>query len=298
MSEPVINVDLVRLDEDYGTDKHEVIRKLAEVAAAAGRASAAEVLADDALAREAKSPTGVPGGVAIPHCRSTAISTPTLTFARLSQKVDFGGPDGDADLVFLIGAPDGGGKEHMKILSKLARALVRKDFINTLREAKDPAEIVTQVEAVLNAAPKKKTAPAAAATTDSTNSPESTAPNAEVTRIVAITACPTGIAHTYMAADSLTQTADERDDVELIVETQGSSNNTPVAQSIIDAADAVIFATDVGVRDRERFAGKPVVESGVKRAINEPAKMIDEAVAASKNPNAHKVSGALSLIHI
>ncbi|MDO4928514.1 MAG: fructose-specific PTS transporter subunit EIIC [Corynebacterium sp.] len=293
MSEPVINVDLVRLDEDYGTDKHEVIRKLAEIAAAAGRASDAEVLANDALAREAKSPTGVPGGVAIPHCRSTAISTPTLTFARLSQKVDFGGPDGDADLVFLIGAPDGGGKEHMKILSKLARALVRKDFINTLREAKDPAEIVAQVEEVLNAAPKKKAASTGTvASSESKQSSKDAAPQAEVTHIVAITACPTGIAHTYMAADSLTQTAEERNDVELTVETQGSSNNTPVAQSIIDAADAVIFATDVGVRDRERFAGKPVVESGVKRAINEPGKMIDEAVAASKNPNAHTVSGA------
>jgi PTS system, fru family, IIC component len=112
-----------------------------------------------------------------------------------------------------------------------------------------------------------------------------------VTRIVAITACPTGIAHTYMAADSLTQTAEEMDGVELVVETQGSSAVTPVASEVIDAADAVIFATDVGVKDRERFVGKPVIESGVKRAINEPKKMIEEAVAASKNPNAYRVTG-------
>ena len=108
---------------------------------------------------------------------------------------------------------------------------------------------------------------------------------------MAITACPTGIAHTYMAADALTQTAAERDDVSLTVETQGSSNNESVSQSTIDAADAVIFATDVGVRDRERFAGKPVIESGVKRAINEPGTMLDKAVAAAHNPHAHKVSG-------
>ena len=108
---------------------------------------------------------------------------------------------------------------------------------------------------------------------------------------MAITACPTGIAHTYMAADALTQTAAERDDVSLTVETQGSSNNESVSQATIDAADAVIFATDVGVRDRERFSGKPVIESGVKRAINEPGTMLDEAVAAAHNPHAHKVSG-------
>ena len=94
-----------------------------------------------------------------------------------------------------------------------------------------------------------------------------------------------------MAADSLTQTAEEMDGVELVVETQGSSAVTPVASEVIDAADAVIFATDVGVKDRERFVGKPVIESGVKRAINEPKKMIEEAVAASKNPNAYRVTG-------
>ena len=94
-----------------------------------------------------------------------------------------------------------------------------------------------------------------------------------------------------MAADAL-KLAAERAGVNFIVETQGSSGSTPLAASTIAGADAVIFATDVGVKDRGRFAGKPVIASGVKRAINEPDKMIAEAVAASDNPNAARVEGA------
>src|SRR5699024_4565972 len=110
----------------------------------------------------------------------------------------------------------------------------------------------------------------------------------QVTRLVAVTACPTGIAHTYMAADALAQTAAAREDVKLHVETQGSSSTEALDPALIRDADAVIFATDVGVRDRERFAGKPVIESPVKRAINEPSVMLDEAVAASRNPEARR----------
>ena len=109
--------------------------------------------------------------------------------------------------------------------------------------------------------------------------------------IIAITACPTGIAHTYMAADAL-KLAAQRAGVQLTVETQGSSGSTAVSAETIAGADAVIFATDVGVRDRQRFAGKPVIASGVKRAINEPDTMIAEAIAAADNPAAARVEGA------
>lgn len=306
MASDLITSDLVALDADFGDSVDSVITKLATLVHATGRATDIAGLAQPAIDREAKAGTGVPGGVAIPHCRSEAVTESTLAFARLSRGVDFSGPDGDAQLVFLIAAPAGGGKAHLKILSKLARALVRKDFLEALRNAPTKEEIVRLVLDVVNAEkPKKKpaeqsasqgtTAGAAAAGTSAATSSAATPAGAEtsteVTRIVAITACPTGIAHTYMAADALTQTAAERDDISLTVETQGSSNNESVSQAAIDAANAVIFATDVGVRDRERFAGKPVIESGVKRAINEPGTMLDEAVAAAHNPHAHKVSG-------
>lgn len=313
MASDLITTELVALDADFGDSVDSVITNLATLVHDTGRATDIAGLAQPAIDREAKAGTGVPGGVAIPHCRSEAVTEPTLAFARLSRGVDFSGPDGDAQLVFLIAAPAGGGKAHLKILSKLARALVRKDFLESLRNAPTKEEIVRLVLDVVNAEkPKKKPAeePAtqgaaagtaatgaaagtagSSATASSAATPTNAEPSTDVTRIVAITACPTGIAHTYMAADALTQTAAERDDVSLTVETQGSSNNESVSQSTIDAADAVIFATDVGVRDRERFAGKPVIESGVKRAINEPGTMLDEAIAAAHNPHAHKVSG-------
>ena len=168
----------------------------------------------------------------------------------------------------------------MKLLSSLARALVRKEFVQSLREASTADEVVALVDEVLNPADKPKAAPAAE--TPAADKPKT---------LVAITACPTGIAHTYMAADSLVAAAKEAG-VELVVETQGSSGSTPLPAETIAGADAVIFATDVGVKDKQRFAGKPVVASGVKRAINEPAKMVAEALAAADNPNAARVEGS------
>lgn len=295
MASNLITTDLVALDADFGDSVESVITNLATLVHETGRATSVEGLAQPAIDREAKAGTGVPGGVAIPHCRSEVVTEPTLAFARLSRGVDFSGPDGDAQLVFLIAAPAGGGKAHLKILSKLARALVKKDFLEALRTAATKEEIVKLVLDVVNAEKPKKPANSVSAASSSTATEASatatpTTENA-ATNIVAVTACPTGIAHTYMAADALTQTAAERTDINLTVETQGSSNNASVSQSVIDAADAVIFATDVGVRERERFAGKPVIESGVKRAINEPGVMLDEAVAAAKNPNARRVAG-------
>ncbi|MGV0743584.1 PTS fructose transporter subunit IIABC [Mycolicibacterium sp. XJ870] len=281
MTQPIITPDLVLLDVDAGADKEAVITRLVGALAGAGRTTDTDGLVGAAMAREAQSATGLPGGIAIPHCRSPYVDTPTIGFARLAPKVDFGAPDGPADLAFLIAAPQSGGSEHMKLLSSLARALVRKDFVQSLRDASSSDEVVTLVDGVVNPA---SSAPVAA--------PAAPAPEpAKAVSIVAITACPTGIAHTYMAADALKQAA-EQAGVDFTVETQGSSGSTPVSASTIAAADAVIFATDVGVKDRQRFAGKPVIASGVKRAINEPDKMVAEAVSAASDPNAPRVAGS------
>ncbi|CQD03562.1 PTS system fructose subfamily transporter subunit IIC [Mycolicibacterium conceptionense] len=278
MTQPIITPDLVLLDVDAGSDKEAVITRLVAALSGAGRANDTNGLVAAAMAREAQSATGLPGGIAIPHCRSPFVDTPTIGFARLSPKVDFGAPDGPADLVFLIAAPESGGADHMKLLSSLARALVRKDFVASLRDAGSVSEVVTLVDGVVN--PEPAAAPSA---------PE---PPAKTVSIVAITACPTGIAHTYMAADALKQAA-EATGVALTVETQGSSGSTPLSAATIATADAVIFATDVGVKDKQRFAGKPVVASGVKRAINEPDAMISEAVRAAGDPDAPRVAGTV-----
>ncbi|MFD3425225.1 PTS fructose transporter subunit IIABC [Nocardia fluminea] len=364
MADSIITSNLIALDADLGADKGEVITALAGELAATGRATDAAAVAEAATTRESQSATGLPGGIAIPHCRSAAVTTASLVFARLAPAVDFGAPDGPADLVFLIAAPEGAGAEHMKLLSSLARALVRPAFVADLRAAATPAGVVALVDGVINP-PPAATAPSSgaspggtaagsagpagsgsiadpgtgtssapdatatsksstagfgaaavdtaasgvtvtsAATTGASAAPAgddrsaslegdapavSTAKSAAPKKIVAVTACPTGIAHTYMAADSLVA-AGERAGVAVAVETQGSSGGDKLDPSTIADADAVIFATDVGVKDRGRFAGKPVIESGVKRAINEPDTMIAEAVAASTAAGAATVGG-------
>src|SRR3954452_3714732 len=196
----LITTDMVALDADLGADKATVVGRLAELVAAAGRATGADALRSDALAREAQAPTGLPGGIAIPHCRSAAVTEASLAFARLSPKVDFGAPDGPADLVFLIAAPAHGDADHLTLLTALARALVRPEFVASLRAAETADDIVALVQDVVARAPE----PAAAAPA-ATPAP---APAAAARKsLVVVSACPTGIAHTYMAADKLTEAA-------------------------------------------------------------------------------------------
>ncbi|ROP26524.1 PTS fructose transporter subunit IIABC [Pseudokineococcus lusitanus] len=302
---------LVALDADLGATSEDVVRRLSALVGDAGRTAGpggADGLAEAALAREASSPTGLPDGIAIPHARTASVSQASLAFARLSRPVDFGAPDGPADLVFLIAAPEGAGSAHLKLLSKLARALVKPAFRSSLRDARTAEDVVALVDGVLAPAPTTPSATTAAgaaagaaapagvsgavaadaAATVDQQKPAATATGAR--RIVAVTACPTGIAHTYMAADSLVA-AGERAGVEVVVETQGSSGSTPLPADVIAGASAVIFAVDVGVKERGRFAGKPLVQSGVKRAINEPDVMVAEALRAVDDPSAQRVPG-------
>ena len=291
----LITTELVELDQNLGSTPEDVIRHLAGRVAANGRATEVEGLFADAFARESKTATGVPGGIAIPHCRSTAVTEPTLAMARLSQPVDFGAKDGPADLIFFIAAPEGADQEHLKLLSKLARSLIKKDFTASLRAATSQAEIVELVEAALADKPATHAAeapaaaaPAAAAGTAGGAAGEGAAKAKGPKRLVAVTACPTGIAHTYMAADSLVAAAKEVG-VDLQVETQGSSGAKALDPAVIAAADAVIFAVDVDVRGKERFAGMPVINAPVKRGIDEPDQMVAEALAAADNPHARRV---------
>ncbi|WP_422935041.1 PTS fructose transporter subunit IIABC [Sinomonas sp. P47F7] len=282
----LISPELVLLDVALGDASADVIRTLAQTVADAGRATAAEGLFADAYAREQKTATGVPGGIAIPHCRSEAVTVPSLAMARLSRPVDFGAKDGPADIVFFIAAPAGADQEHLKLLAKLARSLIKKDFTAALRAAATRDDIVRLVDEALGLAPATQAsgAPAVAA-------PAAPATPAVAKRIVAVTACPTGIAHTYMAADSLVAAGKERG-IDVQVETQGSAGATPLPQSVIDAADAVVFAVDVDVRDKDRFAGKPYVQSPVKRAIDEPAVMLTEALTTAADPRGRRLAAS------
>ena len=291
----LITADLVLLDENLGETRFDVIAKLAQAVVNAGRATDFEQLYAATEARESKTDTGIPGGIAIPHCRSAAVTEPTLAMARPNPAVSFGAKDGPADLIFFIAAPDGADQAHLKLLSTLARSLMKKSFTASLREASSAEEIVELVIGALGVGEKKaeakpaEAAPAAVAA----SAQETPVASAPVKKIVAVTACPTGIAHTYMAADALKYAAEELG-YDLKVETQGSSGNEELTQADIDAADAVIFAVSVNVRERNRFAGKPFVESPVKRGIDEPKEMIAEALAEAENPNGARVAAAAS----
>ncbi|MFJ4221446.1 fructose-specific PTS transporter subunit EIIC [Curtobacterium luteum] len=299
----LISAELVGLDEDLGATSSDVIRVLADRVAATGRAADGAALAEDAIKREASVGTGVPGGIAIPHARSASVSSPTLAFSRLARKVPFGAPDGDADIVFMIAVPEGADKDHLTVLSTLARALIREDFTAALRAAATPEDVVDLVQrevggevaaaGVGNASSASR--PTAAPSTQDASGDAATGTAASGARkvIVGVTACPTGIAHTYMAADALVAAA-QRAGAEMHVETQGSSQVEPLDPALIARADAVVFAVDVDVRDRGRFAGKPLVSGPVKRGVDEPDKMIAEALRAADDPNAARVQGGVT----
>ncbi|MFF2061927.1 fructose-specific PTS transporter subunit EIIC [Streptomyces sp. NPDC058200] len=301
----MITADLVDLDLAAET-KEAAARSLAERMVTLGRVTDLDGFLADVAAREAQMPTGLDGGIGIPHCRSAHVSEPTLAFGRSARGIDFGAPDGPADLIFLIAAPAGADDAHLTILSALARRLMDADFTAALRTATDAtatASLISgeepqtgaEADAAASAPP---TAPetgagaeagteagtdagveagvgdgtVATASGDPTGDPSG---DGRVFRIVAVTSCPTGIAHTYMAAESLEQ-AGQVAGVEVVVEPQGSAGFNRLDPAVIAAADGVIFAHDVPVREKERFAGKPTVDVGVKAGINRAAELIAE----------------------
>ncbi|MEU5093794.1 fructose-specific PTS transporter subunit EIIC [Streptomyces sp. NPDC020996] len=305
----MITADLVDLDLSADT-KEAAARALAERMVAQGRVTDLEGFLADVAAREAQMPTGLDGGIGIPHCRSAHVTEPTLAFGRSRAGIDFGAPDGPADLIFLIAAPAGADDAHLTILSSLARQLMNAEFTGALRAVGDAAAAAALIrgeeppaeagpstttetegarpEGAAEGASEDSVAASGAASVDAATgsaapAPGATAPapgakdsaGASAFRIVAVTSCPTGIAHTYMAAESL-ENAGREAGIEVVVETQGSAGFTRLDPDVIAAADGVIFAHDVPVREKERFAGKPTVDVGVKAGINRPAELISE----------------------
>ncbi|MFJ2609992.1 fructose-specific PTS transporter subunit EIIC [Streptomyces sp. NPDC091279] len=313
----MITADLVDLDLSADT-KEAAAHALAERMVALGRVTDLDGFLADVAAREAQMPTGLDGGIGIPHCRSAHVTEPTLAFGRSADGIDFGAPDGPADLIFLIAAPAGADDAHLTILSSLARQLMNTEFTDALRSAGDaegaaalirgdaPAQGASTEGAPENTAatPGAASAGAAAGSSGTTAPEKETAAQTESAsatpaataadqpfRIVAVTSCPTGIAHTYMAAESL-ENAGRDAGVELVVETQGSAGFTRLDPDVIAAADGVIFAHDVPVRDKDRFAGKPTVDVGVKAGINRPAELITEVRGKAERGEVTAASGA------
>ena len=310
-NKPLIIPELVALDADAGPGKEDVIEFLAATVAGAGRASSPDGLAADAKKRESTAPTGIPGGIAIPHCRSSHVLAPSLGFARLSQPVDFGAADGQAaDLIFMIAAPDGADDFHLQLLAKLARGLMQSEFTDALRQAADAEEVArivtgqVQPELLDDGAQAADGADGAAGETseaasaadsaqgvgvvETKEASASSAPAKGETVIVGVSSCPTGIAHTFMAAEALEQAGKDRG-ITVAIEGQGSGKIDALDSDLINRASAVIFAHDLPVKGRERFAGKPVIDVGVKAAVNDAGSLVDKALAVVDDPSATRV---------
>jgi PTS system fructose-specific IIC component len=260
------------------TDKSEALRALAQRLVAEGRVTDLDGFLADIHAREAQAPTGLGDGIGIPHCRSAHVTAPSVVFGRSTHGIDFDAPDGrPADLVFMIAAPDGADDTHLSILASLARRLMDPQFTGALRSATDPTEVAALVSGDEPATgPEPAIEPRPEPASEAASAPVAKAGAGTGLRLVAVTSCPTGIAHTYMAAKALEQAA-ERAGAQIQVETQGSAGFEPLAPEVIAAADAVIFAHDIEVRDRDRFAGKPTVDVGVKAGVSRPDELVAEA---------------------
>ncbi|MGO1479976.1 MAG: PTS sugar transporter subunit IIA, partial [Brachybacterium sp.] len=159
MSTPLMTPDLVRLEVAPPGDKHAVIGLMADLISATGRADR-DGLEAGLLKREESFATGMPGGFAIPHCRTDAVHEAALGFLRLAEPVDFGSTDGPADLIIGIAAPAGTDDQHLKLLAQLSRALIRPEFLADLRAAQEPHEVSDLVMGILEPAPEPAAAPA------------------------------------------------------------------------------------------------------------------------------------------
>ena len=251
------------------TDQMDAIDQLVALQDASGNINDAAGYKEGILAREAEFSTAVGDGIAIPHAKVAAVKQPGLAAMTVPGGVDWKAPDGQpADLMFMIAAPEGEANTHLEMLAKLSALLMHADFANALRRAHDAKEflqIIDEAEAARDLEQAQKQAAQVAARAASDDA---------WPKILAITACPTGIAHTYMAAENLEKKAQEMGFV-LKAETQGSAGakNILTAEEIAHA-EGIIIAADKNV-DRARFAGKQVYSTNVSAGINDPERLIN-----------------------
>ncbi|MED0655027.1 fructose-specific PTS transporter subunit EIIC [Anoxybacillus geothermalis] len=242
--------------------KGEVIDELAEKLAEAGAVSDVEAFKQAIWAREKQSTTGVGDGVAIPHAKTAAVKRPAVAFGRSAEGIDYESLDGKpSHLFFMIAAPEGGEQTHLEALARLSSMLMDASFRAQLETASSEEEIVR----LFAEKESEQEAPRQAARAENGR------------KVLAVTACPTGIAHTYMAADALKAKAAEMG-VAIKVETNGSDGvkNALTAQEI-EEATAIIVAADKQV-EMDRFNGKHVIQVPVAQAIRQPEKLIEQAL--------------------
>ena len=255
-----------------GTTKEGVIDEMIASLSANGIINDVAVYKEGIMKRESQTSTGLGDGIAMPHAKNKAVVKPAVVFAKSAAGVDYASLDGQpAHLFFMIAAPEGANNVHLEVLASLSRLLINPDFTASLKKAQTP-EDVQGLFAAAEAAREAKEQAEAAAKAAPVAATETKKPF-----VIAVTACPTGIAHTYMAEDSLKQMA-EKMGVDIRVETNGSDGvKNPLTADEIRRADGVIVAADKKV-EMARFNGKHVLQRPVSDGINKAEELITKAM--------------------
>lgn len=253
------------------TTKDGVIEALAQQLNEAGKLNDIETFKDAIHERERQSSTGVGEGIAIPHAKNEAVTTPAIAFGKSKEGVDYESLDMQpAHLFFMIAAPETGAKTHLDALAKLSSVLMDESVRSALLKANTPEEILS----IMNQADDEATDESALEVNEI---------SADDAYVLAVTACPTGIAHTYMARDALKKQAEQMG-VQIKVETNGASGvKNKLTDEDIARATGVIVAADVHV-EMNRFDGKNVIQVPVADGIKRPEDLINQALDTSRHP--------------
>ncbi|HEM6346124.1 TPA: PTS sugar transporter subunit IIA [Streptococcus suis] len=256
----VLRKDVMLLDLQ-ATSKEAVIDEMITSLVDKGYVTDFEVFKTGIMNREAQTTTGLGDGIAMPHAKNAAVKEATVLFAKSNKGVDYASLDGQpTDLFFMIAAPEGANDTHLAALAELSKYLMKPGFADKLRGVSSPEEVISVFDA--------------AEAADKAVEEVVAAPSGDRPFIVAVTACTTGIAHTYMAEEALKKQAAEMG-VDIKVETNGASGvgNKLTAEDIKNAA-GVIIAADKAV-DMPRFNGKPLVSRPVAAGIKQPEELIN-----------------------
>ena len=258
----LLKKDAIELNTSVAS-KSDAIDKLVALHEKAGNLVDVNAYKDAILAREAQGSTAIGEGIAVPHAKSESVKTPGLSAITVPNGVDYEAPDGkNSDILFMIAAPLDGDL-HLEILSRLMVMLMEPEFCASLRGAKTTDEFLSIID--------KKEAE------KYPEEPKAEVPKKEGYRILAVTACPTGIAHTYMAAEAL-EKAGEKLGYSLKAETNGSGGAKNIlTKKEIEECDGIIIAADKNV-EMARFDGKPVIKTSVSNGINKPEELIKKIV--------------------
>ena len=258
----LLKKDAIELNTSVAS-KSDAIDKLVALHEKAGNLLDVNAYKDAILAREAQGSTAIGKGIAVPHAKSESVKTPGLSAITVPNGVDYEAPDGkNSDILFMIAAPLDGDL-HLEILSRLMVMLMEPEFCASLRGAKTTDEFLSIID--------KKEAE------KYPEEPKAEVPKKEGYRVLAVTACPTGIAHTYMAAEAL-EKAGEKLGYSLKAETNGSGGAKNIlTKKEIEECDGIIIAADKNV-EMARFDGKPVIKTSVSNGINKPEELIKKIV--------------------